>query len=112
MRSLALRGAPRQLLAKLHRWTGLALIVFLAIAGATGTWLAYRHELDRLINPHLRVVEPGPATLSLSEISARVERRFPDTKVTTVCSRNGPRMRSSCTCGRGPARTWPSTRST
>ena len=65
MRSLALRGSLRQLLAKLHRWTGLALIAFLLIAGATGTWLAFRHELDRGINPHLRVVEPGSAQVPL-----------------------------------------------
>ena len=90
MRSLALRGAPRQLFAKLHRWTGLALLVFLAVAGVTGTWLAYRHELDRLINPHLRMVEPGEAQVPLSEVYALVERRFPGTKVTTAVLQERP----------------------
>lgn len=84
MRVLALRGWPRQIFAKLHRWTGLALIVFLVIAGATGTWLTYRHELDRLINPHQRVVEVGQASLPLEEIYSRVEQRYPGSKATTA----------------------------
>ena len=84
MRVLALRGWRRQLFAKLHRWTGLALMVFLVIAGLTGTWLTYRLELDRLLNPHQRVVDMGKTLLPLDEIYARVEQRYPGTKVTTA----------------------------
>ena len=38
MRSLALRGWPRQLCTKIHRWSGLAILVFLLIASlSTGS---------------------------------------------------------------------------
>lgn len=84
MKTLSLHGAPRQLLAKLHRWSGLALLVFVVIAGATGTWLAFRHELDRLINPELRIVSVGASKVSLESVYARVAEAYPNTYVTTV----------------------------
>jgi uncharacterized iron-regulated membrane protein len=90
MRSLALRGSPRQWLAKLHRWSGLAVLAFLLIASLTGSWLAYRHEMDRWINPELRLVQPRSERVSLSEVYARVERRFPDGRVTTAVLQEKP----------------------
>lgn len=79
-----MRGSPRRLLAKLHRWSGLALLAFLLIAGLTGTWLAFRHELDRWLNPHLRTVQPRQERVTLAEVYDRVEARFPDALVTTT----------------------------
>jgi uncharacterized iron-regulated membrane protein len=47
------------------------------IAAVTGTWLTFRIELDRFVNPHLRRVEPGGAQVPLTAIVERVERQYP-----------------------------------
>jgi uncharacterized iron-regulated membrane protein len=36
-----------------HRWVGLAMAVFLVIAGSTGTIIAFEDEVDGWLNPHL-----------------------------------------------------------
>jgi uncharacterized iron-regulated membrane protein len=47
------------------------------VAALTGTWLVFRVELDRLVNPQLRTVPPAEGRVSLTSIVERVERRFP-----------------------------------
>lgn len=46
----------------IHRWAGLALALFLSIAGLTGSLLAFYDELDAWLNPALLTVaaRPGP----------------------------------------------------
>jgi uncharacterized iron-regulated membrane protein len=56
----------------------------LLIAAVTGTWLVFRVELDRWVNPHLRVVRPQGTRASLASIVDTVERRFPDALVRTL----------------------------
>lgn len=41
----------RNILVLLHRYLGLATAVFLALAGLTGSVLAFHHELDEWLNP-------------------------------------------------------------
>ena len=41
----------RQLYVLLHRYLGLATAAFLAVAGLTGSVLAFHHELDEWLNP-------------------------------------------------------------
>lgn len=84
MSSLALGGKPRRWITKIHRWTGLAVLAFLLIAGITGSILAFRGELDRLLNPRLFVVVPQAAPLPYGRLIRAVEARFPDTLVSTV----------------------------
>ncbi len=84
MRRLALHGFLRQWLTRLHRWSGLVIMLLLFIASVTGVWLVFRQELDRVLNAKLRVVEPGASRLSEDEIVARVEKRFPDAMVSLV----------------------------
>ena len=48
------------------------------VAAATGTWLVFRVEMDRWVNPNLRVVQPGSARVPLEAIAERVESQFPD----------------------------------
>jgi uncharacterized iron-regulated membrane protein len=47
------------------------------IAAVTGTWLTFRVELDRLVNPHLRRVEPATARVPLAAVVQRVEQEHP-----------------------------------
>ncbi len=37
----------------IHRWAGLFIAVFLAIAGLTGAVISWDHEHDEWLNPHL-----------------------------------------------------------
>ena len=63
----------RQWLRLLHRWLGLAALVFLILAGATGSLLAFDHEIDEWLNPELlRADWTGPA-LNASELTERIE---------------------------------------
>lgn len=66
------------------------MLAFLLVAGLTGTWLAFRHELDRWINPHLRVVQPRSKRVPLSEVYERAETHFPDALVTTAVLQTRP----------------------
>ena len=46
MRRLALHGSLRQWLTRLHRWSGLVVMLLLFIASVTGVWLAFRRALE------------------------------------------------------------------
>jgi uncharacterized iron-regulated membrane protein len=48
------------------------------VAAVTGTWLVFRVEMDRLVNPQLRVVQPGTDRVSLATIVEAAEHRFPN----------------------------------
>jgi hypothetical protein len=78
VRSLAVRGGLRRSLARLHRWAGLVIMACMLVAAITGTWLVFRVEMDRLVNPHLRVVQPGTSHVSLASIVEAAERRLPN----------------------------------
>ena len=84
MKSLVLTGAFRRLLIKLHRWSGLALLVCLVIVGVTGSVLAFGPELDRWLNPHMLVVTPGPTRVPMDEVIAKVEAQYPGSAVSQV----------------------------
>ena len=84
MQTLALKGAARRWSAKLHRWSGLALLAVLLIAGITGAIMAFRWEIDRAINPQLFTVKAQSQRLPLQTLTDSVERRFPDAIATTV----------------------------
>ncbi len=72
----------RKLLVHLHRWAGLFMAVFLAVAGLTGSVIAWEHELDRWLNPTFHRVAPfaGDA-LPATEIARRVEATHPQLRV-------------------------------
>ena len=81
MKSLALHGAVRRWLTRLHRWSGLVIMACMLVAAITGTWLTFRVEMDRLVNPELRVVHPGDRAVSLASIVDAAEKRFPSSMV-------------------------------
>jgi uncharacterized iron-regulated membrane protein len=69
----------------LHRYVGLAIAIFLALSGLTGSVIVFYQELDRALNPDLFSV-PVSATpnLSSSQIAARVEQQLPGCHVTLL----------------------------
>jgi uncharacterized iron-regulated membrane protein len=72
----------RPVLVRLHRWFGIAIALFLFVAGSTGAVIAWDHELDGLLNPsffHART--DGPALSSL-ELARRIEAADPRLRVT------------------------------
>ena len=49
----------RAILVKLHRYLGLATAFFLAVAGLTGSILAFHHEIDEWLNPSFYATQGG-----------------------------------------------------
>lgn len=77
----------RQFLVVVHRYAGLVLAGFLALAGLTGAVLAWNHELEGALNPQLFHVTPphaGSPMLDALQLRERVEARYPGTRVRHV----------------------------
>ena len=72
----------RPILVRLHRWVGLAMAIFLVIAGLTGSVIAFNHELDEWLNPGLFEVSSRGEAIPAFELAARVERADPRAKAT------------------------------
>jgi uncharacterized iron-regulated membrane protein len=69
---------PRQACLWLHRYTGLAMAVFLIITGITGTLLAFHDELDDVFNHKLAQVEKQNAShLPIAELHDKVISAYP-----------------------------------
>jgi uncharacterized iron-regulated membrane protein len=65
----------------LHRWTGLLMSVFLIVVALTGTLLAFRAKLDRLLNPQLYTDgKPGQPPLDLAALAERAEALAPQAR--------------------------------
>ena len=72
---------PRTFFVWLHRWAGLAMTIFLVIVGLTGTLLAFRSPLDRLLNPQLFAsARPGQRVLDLATLAERAEQQEPQAR--------------------------------
>jgi len=71
------------ILGLLHRYLGLTTAVFLAIAGLTGSVIAFHTELDAWLNPNLFYAKGGEA-LSPSALVDRVEASDPRIRVAFV----------------------------
>lgn len=73
-------GRLRAVLVVAHRVLGLAIAVFLVVAGLTGSVLAFQEELDALLTPGLHTVEPsvaGARPLDPLELRTRAEAQLP-----------------------------------
>jgi uncharacterized iron-regulated membrane protein len=74
------------LLILLHRWLGLFTALFLCIAGLTGAVIAWEHELDEWLNPHLFKTQPtaegASKPLSPLALAEQVETADPQVRVT------------------------------
>ncbi len=71
------RASIRSAFVFLHRWVGLAIAVFLFIAGLTGALISWDRELDGWLNPSLRGAPSRGDLLSPYELAARVEASDP-----------------------------------
>ncbi|MGQ9370129.1 PepSY-associated TM helix domain-containing protein [Azospirillum sp. ST 5-10] len=67
----------RALLVRLHRWAGLATAAFLAVAGLTGSVLAFQHEIDAWLNPHFYHASGAGPVLPGPDLIAGYERANP-----------------------------------
>lgn len=70
----------RQFWVVLHRWAGLTLALFLAVAGSTGIFLAWLDELEVATAPELHLAAPpapGARPLDPLEIRRQVLARYP-----------------------------------
>lgn len=86
-RKLSSTAPLRPAMVLLHRWFGLAMAVFLFVAGATGAVISWDHELDAWLNPalfHAHSASAGaPATPPLNglELARIVETADPRVRV-------------------------------
>lgn len=72
----------RDVVLVLHRWTGLATAVFLVIVGLTGSMLAFRKQIDAIVNPGMHVVrQPGQQPLPMAELAERAEKLLPHARL-------------------------------
>lgn len=67
------RSFIRPYFAILHRWVGVAIALFLIVAGLTGAIISWDHELDGWLNPRLWHVSSRGDFLSPFELAARIE---------------------------------------
>ncbi|MEN3953465.1 PepSY-associated TM helix domain-containing protein [Iodidimonas sp. SYSU 1G8] len=77
----------RQVWVVLHRWSGLSIALFLAVAGITGAFLAFMHELEPLTAPAVfRVTPPGTGAPPLDGFALRdrLLARYPGAVITEV----------------------------
>lgn len=77
----------RPLFVLIHRYIGLALAGFLAVAGLSGALLAFEHELDMALNPRLlRVIPPVPGAAPLDALALReaVLAHYPGARINRV----------------------------
>lgn len=70
---------PRRICLWIHRYTSLGIVVFLLLAGITGSLLAFHEELDDLFNQRLAIVavQDNPA-LPIAALHDSVIKSYPD----------------------------------
>jgi len=74
----------KALLLRLHRWVGLTVAVLVVLQGLSGTAIAFRHELNRLIHHDALVVAPPASLAPLAAIAAAGKAAFPDRRLTRI----------------------------
>ena len=72
-RKAALAVGARAVCVKIHRYVGLAIALFLTVAGLTGSILAFDTELDAWLNPELFEARASGPILPPSQIAKSVE---------------------------------------
>ena len=67
----------------LHRWVGLLMAIFLIIVGLTGSVLAFKVDIERLLTPELFASKPSPDAkqLDLATLADMAEKAEPKIRV-------------------------------
>ena len=76
----------RKAIVFLHRWVGLAVLLFIAITAITGTIIAFDKEIDHTLNDDLFYVQPAGQRLGMDELVKRAEAVYAGKRVTFVRS--------------------------
>lgn len=71
----------RPVLARVHRWAGLFLAVWLLVLAGSGTILVFHDELDSVLNRDVYSVEPGDTPLTPAALVARATDAYPGSYV-------------------------------
>lgn len=81
----------RRVLVWVHRYVGLAIALFVAMAGLTGSVLTFHHEIDEWLNPDFFAETSSGAMLSPDRIASLVETHDPRVRVQymTIPDRQG-----------------------
>jgi len=75
----------RKVIVFLHRWVGLAALLFIAVAAITGVILAFDKELDRALNADWYYVQDARGQrLPMDQLVPRAEAYMPGSRVTFV----------------------------
>jgi len=75
----------RHVLVWLHRWAGLLMTVFLILVGLTGSLLAFKIDLERLICPQIYATpKPSVPQLDLATLAERAQTLVPHGEVVGV----------------------------
>jgi uncharacterized iron-regulated membrane protein len=75
----------RTVLALIHRWTSLGIVLFVAVAAITGSVLAFNVELERVFAPHLFATSRDPQLrLNLASLAERAEAMVPQGRVLQI----------------------------
>jgi uncharacterized iron-regulated membrane protein len=65
----------------LHRWIGVFILLFIVIAGLTGSAIAFWRTVDHWLNPAWYLVDVGDDPQSLKTLSEQVLQTYPTAKV-------------------------------
>lgn len=74
----------RKAIVFLHRWVGLAVLLFIAVAAITGVIISFDKELDHTLNKDLFYVEATGSRLAMDDLVKRAESVYQGKRVTFV----------------------------
>ena len=71
----------RRILILTHRWVAIVVSIFLLFTALSGAALVFEGAIDRAVNRQLWHIDPQGQVLPIDSIVARVEARFPGSKI-------------------------------
>ncbi|MEQ1486935.1 MAG: PepSY-associated TM helix domain-containing protein [Methylotenera sp.] len=84
----------RKAIVFLHRWVGLAVLLFIAVAAITGVIIAFDKELDHTLNDDWFYIQPGEQKMAMDQLVPIAEEVYPGKRVTFVRTNNESADRS------------------
>jgi uncharacterized iron-regulated membrane protein len=75
----------------LHRWLGLGAALVISFLGLTGAALVFRPEIEANLHPNLLTVAPQEKRVSLQPTLERLQRNFPNRKISFLFAAKVPK---------------------